>query len=214
VATVSGRGGQNVRIWYLGGSPPYHSLELPAEAISGKAELASFSIDGTLLVKMLSDGKARIWRLPLAPKVVRQMQLRTWIALGAQYNEHGEVIAIPSQQWQMLREELYYPEVYSLPAHEGEKDDWTDAFHLLNERLRTTGRWSEALEGCREVVDILEKLVADFPEVREHRQSLVTNYRMLADVLRDMGQLEQAEAAYQQAKAIEKEVVPEKIEDR
>jgi hypothetical protein len=37
---------------------------------------------------------------------------------------------------------------------------------------------------------------------------------MLADVLRDMGQLEQAEAAYQQAKAIEKEVVPEKIEDR
>jgi tetratricopeptide (TPR) repeat protein len=34
------------------------------------------------------------------------MQLRTWVALRAQHNEQGEVTAIPSDQWEKLREEL------------------------------------------------------------------------------------------------------------
>ncbi|MHC4664420.1 MAG: protein kinase domain-containing protein [Planctomycetota bacterium] len=106
LATASEEEGRTVRLWDVTGGPPYHSLALPPQAISGKAALESFSSDGTLLVRRLPEGKARVWRLPAAPTHLREMQLRTWVALGAERNEQGEVEAISWREWQKLREEL------------------------------------------------------------------------------------------------------------
>ena len=106
LATASGEGGRNVRLWDVGGGPPYYSFALPSRAISGKEALESFSSDGTLLVRRLPEGKARVLRLPSAPTDIREMQLQTWVALGAQRNDQGQVIPIPWEYWQKLREEL------------------------------------------------------------------------------------------------------------
>jgi WD40 repeat protein/serine/threonine protein kinase len=108
LATVSGeREGRTVRLWEVGGGPPYHSLVMPAGAISGKEALESFSEDGTLLVTRLPEGKARVWRLPAAPADLYEMQLQTWVALGAKRNKQGQVTTIPWEQWQKLRQELH-----------------------------------------------------------------------------------------------------------
>jgi WD40 repeat protein/tetratricopeptide (TPR) repeat protein len=119
LATASGEDCQNVRIWDVGGGPPYHSLALPAGAISGTEALESFSKDGTLLVKRLADGIARVWRVPTAAADVREMQLKTWVALGAERNEKGEVRAIPWELWRTLREELYFFPRARMPKLDG-----------------------------------------------------------------------------------------------
>ena len=111
LATASGDRVQTVRLWDVSTGPPYHSLAMPAQAVSSKVALRSFSSDGTLLVGRLADRTARVWRLPAAPADLREMQLRTWVALGAQRNEQGEAKAILHQQWQKLREELHFYKV-------------------------------------------------------------------------------------------------------
>jgi WD40 repeat protein/serine/threonine protein kinase/tetratricopeptide (TPR) repeat protein len=127
LATASGEEVQTVRLWDIStGPPPYHNLELPAQAIRGntvwnsKGALESFGTDGTILVRKLAEGKTRVWRVPEAPKDLQEVKLRTWVALGAQRNEKGEEIAISWQQWQKFREEL---QKYAPPAAEPEKGD-------------------------------------------------------------------------------------------
>jgi len=80
--------------------------------------LESLGKDGTSLVRKLAERKARVWRAPQAPAELREIQLRTWVALGAQHNEKGEVTAIPRQQWLKLREEL---QKYASLAYEPEQ---------------------------------------------------------------------------------------------
>jgi WD40 repeat protein/tetratricopeptide (TPR) repeat protein len=106
LATISGEEAQTIRLWDMGTGPSYLSLELPAATVHGKAALESFSTDGTVLVRRLAEGKARVWRLPTAPTDLREMELQTWVALGAQRNPQGEITEVPSDQWQKLREEL------------------------------------------------------------------------------------------------------------
>jgi WD40 repeat protein/serine/threonine protein kinase/tetratricopeptide (TPR) repeat protein len=114
LATASGEDGRIVRLWDVSIGPPYHSLELPAQAVGSNKALGSFETDGTILVKVLPEGKAHVWRVPEAPTDLHEMQLRTWVALGAQHNEHGEATAIPWQKWQKFREELNLPELSKL----------------------------------------------------------------------------------------------------
>jgi WD40 repeat protein/tetratricopeptide (TPR) repeat protein len=97
LATASGDKTQTIRLW---------DMEPPAAAVRGKAALESFSTDGALLVRELPEEKARVWRVPEAPTDLREMKLRTWVALGAQRNPQGEITTIQWQQWQVLREEM------------------------------------------------------------------------------------------------------------
>jgi tetratricopeptide (TPR) repeat protein len=96
--------------------PSYLGLEPPAAAVRGRAALGSFTSDGTIMVRELAEGKARVWRLPTAPADLREMELRTWVALGAQRNEQGEVTAMPWQQWEEFREKLRLYEVWGPQA--------------------------------------------------------------------------------------------------
>jgi WD40 repeat protein len=109
LATISGDKAQTVRLWDMSTGPSYLCLELPAVAV--RRALKSFSTDGALLVRKLPEGKAHLWHLPLPSMDLREMQLRTWVALGAQHNEQGEATAIPSDQWEKLREELRFYKV-------------------------------------------------------------------------------------------------------
>ena len=106
LATVSGDKARTIRLWDISTGPSYLCLELPAGAAGRRSALRSFGTDGAILVRKLPEGKAHLWHLPLPPTDLREMQLRTWVALRAQHNEQGEVTAIPSDQWEKLREEL------------------------------------------------------------------------------------------------------------
>jgi len=108
-----GDGNHIVRLWDVSTGPPYHGIVLPFKSVSYKTPLQSFSSDGMLLVRRLADGKARVWRLPTALPDLRTMQLRTWVALGAERDQQGRVMTIHSQQWQQLNEKLGPPQVYN-----------------------------------------------------------------------------------------------------
>lgn len=62
------------------------------------------------------------------------------------------------------------------------------------------------------IVEHLDKLVSDFPNVPEYRARLAKSYNELGDLLKAGGRLEEAEQAYQKAREIEKEVVAEEEE--
>ena len=48
---------------------------------------------------------ARLFRMPTVPATTREMQLRTWVALGTRVSE-GEFQAIAAEEWQALQREL------------------------------------------------------------------------------------------------------------
>jgi WD40 repeat protein/serine/threonine protein kinase len=114
---------KTVRLWDISIGPPYYSLELPANAISGKEALESFSADGTLLVGRLPEGKARVWRVPDAPTDLREMQLRTWISLGLRRNQEGQITPTEWKEWHELRREL----ARTIPAREPRLSDAADS---------------------------------------------------------------------------------------
>ena len=98
LATVSRDEGQTVRIWDIGSDPPCQSLTFPRPAMQENEVLQPFSKDGTILVSKYGEKVAQAWCLPKAPIDLREMQLKTWIALGAQRNQQGEVASIQSYE--------------------------------------------------------------------------------------------------------------------
>jgi WD40 repeat protein/serine/threonine protein kinase len=200
LATASGDTAQTVRLWDVSTIPPYYGLTLPPLAVSGKAALRSFSSDGTLLVSTLVDGTARMWSPSLAPTDLREMQIRTWVALGAQRNQQGEITTIREREWQKLREELrsvstevekkdeyHIPLRLELERNEAEqtlpKSDPRSQLKLeleRNEAEQTLIERQEALEIKRRV------LGEEHPDTLESMNNLIELYEAL-------GQPEKAE---------------------
>lgn len=63
-----------------------------------------FSPDGRWLVAQ--GDKIHLWPLPEPPRSLREMELLTWVALGARLDAEGIWEAIPAVEWQRLRQQL------------------------------------------------------------------------------------------------------------
>jgi WD40 repeat protein len=107
------------RLWHaatgeLHGPPLQHQ---------GSITRVGFRPEGRRLVTASWDGTARLWATSRSPSPVlspsrpdaaraarpsglREMELRTWVTVGARLTAQGAVEAIPWQEWQRLREEL------------------------------------------------------------------------------------------------------------
>jgi WD40 repeat protein/tRNA A-37 threonylcarbamoyl transferase component Bud32 len=88
-----------VRLWELSTGLPCS----PPLAHEEFATCVAFSADGRLLATGSFDHTARLWRLPAPVTDVREMELRTWRALGARLNDQGVVEPFSWRQWQELR---------------------------------------------------------------------------------------------------------------
>jgi WD40 repeat protein len=88
------------RLWETGTGEPC-GPPLPAGGS------VTFSPNGKLLATASAVSAAVLWPVPSAPADLREMELRTWVALGARLDAAGGVEAIPWQEWQQLRDELH-----------------------------------------------------------------------------------------------------------
>jgi WD40 repeat protein/Flp pilus assembly protein TadD len=66
----------------------------------------AFSPDGRMLATGSCDHTVRLHRLPVAPRDFREVELRTWVALGARLDSQGGVEGIPSPEWHRLAGQL------------------------------------------------------------------------------------------------------------
>jgi WD40 repeat protein/serine/threonine protein kinase len=108
LATASGveKGNKTIRLWDIANGPPYHSLTLPFQVAWEESPLDSFTSDGMILVDKSGDGSVRIWRLPAVPVDLREMEVRTWVAIVAKKQPDGEAVDIQQPEWRKLRDEL------------------------------------------------------------------------------------------------------------
>jgi len=92
---------ENVRLWETTTGQPYG----PGRRVKRMILDVSFSPDGRWLVTWSDEGY-RLFRLPNPPADFREMQLRTWVELGARLNAQGDLETIPAAESQSLQEEL------------------------------------------------------------------------------------------------------------
>jgi serine/threonine protein kinase/tetratricopeptide (TPR) repeat protein len=95
------------------------------------------------------------------------------------------------QRWQAFAAERGEGELARSVRAEG-------AFHVAYLRARL-GLREQAVEGGREAIALLEKLVADFPTVPRHRRGLAQSHNNLGTVLQELGRHAEAEAAHRRA---------------
>jgi WD40 repeat protein len=91
-----------VRLWETApdaahGQSPRHSNAVEAKLFSPEEKLPASSA---------SEAAEPVARRPMASTHLREMELRTWVALGSRLNAQGDVEAIPWQEWRGFREEL------------------------------------------------------------------------------------------------------------
>ena len=109
LATASGKDPSNafIQLWDIPADPPYHSLALPlSQPVRGKAVLGRFNSDGMIRIEKFENGTSRMWRLPAVETNLQEMRLRTWVALAAQRDSQGQLMAIQWEQHRKLRQEL------------------------------------------------------------------------------------------------------------
>lgn len=100
LATASWDG--SARLWELG-------PEIGPEVNAGRPDpdAAATAIAGvTGPAPDSASGTAGGWRLPAVPAHLREMELRTWLAVAARLNVQGVAEVIPWQEWQSLAAEL------------------------------------------------------------------------------------------------------------
>jgi WD40 repeat protein len=107
------------RLWHAATG----ELQGPPLQHQGSITRVELSPDGGRLVTASWDGTARLWATSRSPSPVlspsrpnadraalpagmREMELRTWVTVGARLTAQGTVEAIPWHEWQGLREEL------------------------------------------------------------------------------------------------------------
>jgi serine/threonine protein kinase/WD40 repeat protein len=66
----------------------------------------AFSANGRWLATLGADMILRVWPVPGAGIAFREMELRTWVSLGAETDAKGNWQPIPGEKWQALRREL------------------------------------------------------------------------------------------------------------
>jgi WD40 repeat protein len=90
------------RVWELATGQPCG----PPLRFGVRVDGVAISPDGKLLATAAGDGTTQMWRLPALPASPREMELRTWVALGARLDAQGVAAAIPWHEWRTFREEL------------------------------------------------------------------------------------------------------------
>jgi WD40 repeat protein len=94
---------ETVRLWETTTGQPYG----PGRRLKGRFLDVSFSPDGRWLVTHTwSPEDYRLFHLPDPPADLREMQLRTWLTLGARLTATGRVETIPAAEFQSLQDEL------------------------------------------------------------------------------------------------------------
>jgi WD40 repeat protein/serine/threonine protein kinase len=250
LATVSGQWGRTVRLWDVSTGPPYHSLAMSAQAIAddtasdsagaltdlratwnSKGALELFRKNEMILIRTLPDGKARVWRLPEVPSELREMQLRTWVALGARLNDQGQAIPIKWEQWRGLRDDLH-----SRFGEEEKSDDYYVPLESQHDPKEQEQLRLEALNiACRVLSGLNEpensqiwqqrgdiyanmqewdKAIADYSKAielasidsadSEIQRNLPQMYRSIGDVFEKMGRTDEARQAFQEAEEANK----------
>jgi serine/threonine-protein kinase len=76
------------------------------------------------------------------------------------------------------------------------------AYLRVGDILQRLGRPADAEDAYRRAVDLLAKLVAEFPAVRGYREDLAQSHHNQGLGLMNLGRLREAESAFQQARAL------------
>jgi WD40 repeat protein/serine/threonine protein kinase/tetratricopeptide (TPR) repeat protein len=168
----------SVRLWAVELGPPWLSLVLryPAPLSS-----VAFSPGGGLLATGSEfDSTAWVGNLP-PPSDLREMQLRTWLALGVRHDPNGNVHTIGWQEWPRLREELKHLQrnrigtgVDVWPQQFGEDHAWLDRYksavgHMKDAwKLAPYGKIEELKVALGRARTLLVALAEEFPDIEAY----------------------------------------------
>jgi WD40 repeat protein/serine/threonine protein kinase len=100
---ATGTSGGLVTLWQTSTGMPLAKF---LHGYSLRSRRLAFSADGKLLVSVGHDESALLYRLWTVPATLREIELRTCVALGARENDQGVAEPIPWTQWRRLRDEL------------------------------------------------------------------------------------------------------------
>ena len=94
----------SVQLWETATAQPFGPSMRSIGSNNGNQP--SLSPDGKLLVVRGEADEWGLWRVPSPPRDLREMELRTWTALGVRINDRGTTEPIPWREWQRLRARL------------------------------------------------------------------------------------------------------------
>jgi tetratricopeptide (TPR) repeat protein len=172
-----------VRLWAVQLGAPWLSLVLPHPA---PVFSVAFSPDGRLLATGAAvDSEAWIWRVPAPPEELHEMEVRTWLALGARHGANRDVQTIGWEEWTGLREELDQlirrrsveggsdgASVFAEESLDGD-DDWFGRYRrgvrFINEGKRLDISMRDCADAFEKAFDSFEELAEEFPDTDAYR---------------------------------------------
>jgi WD40 repeat protein len=104
--------GGTLRLWdvasgqQLGAAWHFAGGDIPKQPVPDIPLQVAFSPDGRWLATLGGDMHLRLWPVPEAELSLREMELRTWLALGVRLDAQGGWQSIPGPEWRALRREL------------------------------------------------------------------------------------------------------------